>query len=376
MPTPPLNARIEVFRPGTFTPMQGSPITYTAADLKAIADAYDPAVAPAPIVVGHPDADTPAYGWVKGFEYDATAERLFADLHEIEPQFAGLVKDGRFKKVSMSFFSPQQSSNPTPGAWYPKHVGFLGAAAPAVSGLKNVQFAADDAVTFTADFGESGFEQTASLLRSLRDFLIEKFGADVADRALPPYRLEWLGETEIENQKTALAPLSYADGGLIPEPVKKETAVSTQPDPAFATREADLTAREQKIADREAKLAHDDNVSFAEGLVKAGKLLPASRDKVVAILDALPVEAAVSFSEGGAKLTHSAALREVLEAQPEVVSFGALDMPEGPGDVRATSFSADGKPVDPESLKIHNNALAYQRKHPGTSYEAAIDAVS
>lgn len=53
MPDKSISARIEVFRPGTFTPMVGDPISYSAADLRAIADAYDPATAPAPIVVGH-----------------------------------------------------------------------------------------------------------------------------------------------------------------------------------------------------------------------------------------------------------------------------------------------------------------------------------
>ena len=113
----PLTARIEVFRPGTFTPMEGEPITYSAADLRALADAYDPAVAPAPVVVGHPATDAPAYGWIESLDYDAAEGRLFANLNEIEPAFADLVKAGRFKKVSMSFFAPSQGHNPVPGTW-------------------------------------------------------------------------------------------------------------------------------------------------------------------------------------------------------------------------------------------------------------------
>ncbi|WP_323790121.1 hypothetical protein [Thalassovita sp.] len=377
MTTTPLTARIEVFRPGTFTPMSGDPITYSAADLKAMADAYDPETAPAPIVVGHPDTDAPAFGWVDGFEYDAQADRLFANVNEIEPQFAELVKAGRFKKVSMSFFAPQQGHNPVPGAWYPKHVGFLGAAAPAVSGLKNAKFSqSDGAVTFTAAFGERGFEETASLLRLMRDFFIDRFGLEDADQVLPAYRLEWLGEMEIEKKTDPDVP-SYADRGHThPNQPKKETAVTQQPDPAFAAREAELNERAKTLAEGEAKLARIEHVSFAESLVQAGKLLPASKDKVVAILDALPGEAAVSFSEGAEKLTPGAALREILAAQPAVVSFGALDLPDDPGAARTAAFSADGKPVDPARLELHNEALAYQRQHPGTDYIDAVQAVS
>lgn len=152
--------------------------------------------------------------------------------------------------------------------------------------------------------------------------------------------------------------------------------MTTQPDPAFAAREADLLAREQRIAAREAETAHADNVAFAERLVQEGRLLPASKDKIVAIFDALPGHAAVSFAEGGEKLTPGAALRAVLEAQPKIVSFGALDLPDGPEGRAAATFAADGKAVDPVQLEIHHKALEYQRQHPGTAYMAAVQAVS
>lgn len=368
-------ARIEVFRPGTFTPMEGAAITYTAADLKAIADCYDPDTAPAPCVVGHPSTDAPAYAWAKGFEYDATKGRLYATVGEIEPSFSDAVKAGRYKKVSLSFFRPDHAANPVPGTWYPKHIGFLGGAAPAVSGLKNVQFAASDAsVTVSADFGERGFEETASMFRAIRDFLIEKFGLEDADRVVPSYRIEWLQDTEIEK------PNSQPAFSTHPEPKKKEPAPVTQPiqhpDPAFAAREADISAREERIKKREQEAVHSDNVSFAENLVKDGKLLAASKDKVVSMLDALPAETAVSFAEGEAAISVSKALRDILAAQPKVVSFGALELPQEPGTGGSASFAADGKAVDPSDMQLHAKAIAYQKANPGTAYLDAVSAVS
>lgn len=362
----PLTARIEVFRPGTFTPMNGQPITFSAADLRAIADAYDPATAPAPIVVGHPGTDAPAFGWAESFDYDSAAERLYANVHEIEPAFAELVKAGRYKKVSMQYFAPTQAHNPVPGTWYPKHVGFLGGAAPAVPGLKNVQFSGEPGVTFEASFGVG--EETASLLRKVRDLFIEKFGLEDADKALPSWQIEWLTE-----QTSSPA---YAELPPKPTPVEKEPAVTQQPDPAFAAREADIAKREADLAAREAAQSHTDNAAFAEGLVQAGKLLPASKDKVTAILDALPGHASVSFAEGAALLSPSAALKEVLEAQPQIISFGAAELPDGPGQGKPASFAADGKDVDPEGLALHQKALDYQRTHPGTAYLDAVAAVS
>lgn len=372
----PLTARIEVFRPGTFKPMEGDAITYSAADLKAIADAYSPDTAPAPIVVGHPDTDAPAFGWVERFDYDAQQERLFADLHQIEPAFADLVKSGRFKKVSMAFFSPKQSHNPIPGTWYPKHVGFLGAAAPAVSGLKNAAFAGKADTVFTATFGERGFEETASILRTLRDWLIGSAGLEAADMALPSYRIEWLGEMELSDRDDARGPLYAAPPPKIPDTEKEPAVTEKQPDPAFAAREADLNTRAAELEAREAKINHADNAAFAETLVQEGRVLPVLKDKIVAILNALPSHAAVSFAEGDEKITAGAALRQVLSALPKVVSFGEADLGEDPAGGKAATFAADGKAVDAAGLVTHNKALDYQRAHPGTAYIDAVKAVS
>lgn len=285
--TKPLTARIEVFRPGTFTPMDGAPISYSAADLRAIADAYDPATAPAPIVVGHPDLDAPAFGWIEGFEYDADQQRLMAKLHEIEPAFADAVKAGRYKKVSMAFYRPDQDHNPVPGTWYPKHVGFLGAAAPAVSGLKNASFAAAAGVIFTAEFGQAGMQETVSILRAIREFFIEKFGAEDADRVIPGYRLEWMTElsrmevSEPDDDEPAQAFSAATTSG--PGQADMAAQVRAVFDAAFGQREADLAAREAQLpwhvldvvraeADPEVPLFDDWSFGDNSGRCHAGRV--------------------------------------------------------------------------------------------------------
>ncbi|SCX30537.1 hypothetical protein DSM25558_4983 [Agrobacterium sp. DSM 25558] len=363
----PITARIEVFRSGTFIPMNGQQLSFSAADLKAMADAYDYDTAPAPVVVGHPKTDAPAFGWAQSFEYDATADRLYANVGEITPAFADAVKNGTYKKVSLSFHRPDHAANPVPGAWYPKHVGFLGGAAPAVTGLRNVQFSTDDdTVEISADFGERGFEETASLLRGLRDFIIEKFGREDADKALPSYSIEWLQEMEID--KSVRQPSFSA-----PQP--KEPPV-TKPDPASAAREAEFKTRFENLQKRERELANADNVAFAETLVTEGKLLAASKDKVVSILNALPAETAVSFSEGEAEVPVVQAIRDILAAQPKVVSFGAADLPASGSEGGDVAFASDGLAVDRDQLDTHNRAKAYQKSNPGTAYLDAVKAVS
>jgi len=61
--TPPT---IRIARIGTFTSNEGIAVSFGAAELEAAAAAYDPQADPAPLVVGHPRLDDPAYGWVSG----------------------------------------------------------------------------------------------------------------------------------------------------------------------------------------------------------------------------------------------------------------------------------------------------------------------
>ena len=51
---------------------------------------------------------------------------LLAEPDQLDPQFAELVGNGRFKKVSASFYLPDSPNNPKPGTLYLRHVGFLG----------------------------------------------------------------------------------------------------------------------------------------------------------------------------------------------------------------------------------------------------------
>lgn len=315
--------RIEVFRPGTFTPMQGGTLTYSAADLKAAADAYDKETAPAPVVVGHPSTDAPAYAWAEGFEYDATAERLYADVGEINPSFAEEVRKGTYRKVSLSFHHPEGPANPVPGTWYPKHIGFLGGAAPAVTGLKNVQFATgDEAVTFVADFaGVSKVRVPAPAVRT-------------------------------------------------PVPV----------DPAFAEREAVFAAKEAEFAAREAawkkrerEYAHAENASFAEKLVSEGRMLPAHKDRIVSILDTASESPVVSFAEGEQPVPMLQALRDVLAEMPVVVSFGALELGPDPAEEARPSLTIpNGYTVDPKQSELYNRARQIEREK-GVSFAEAVD---
>lgn len=140
---------IEVFRAGSQTDTSGHVTTFSQFDINSMAQNYSPAKHEAPLTLGHPVDDKPAYGWVQSLH--ATPDgRLMMLANQIDPAFAESVKQGRFKKRSASFYAPKNPNNPVPGSWYLKHIAWLGSTPPAVKGMADIGFsdAADGLVTF------------------------------------------------------------------------------------------------------------------------------------------------------------------------------------------------------------------------------------
>jgi len=137
--------RIHVFRAGDQTSAQGVQRHFSEKDLQQVVDNYDPSVHTAPLVLGHAgDNDSlPAYGWIKGFA--KKGDNLYADV-EFSPVAKDLVKDGHYRKVSISFYSPDSAINPSKGKWSARHLALLGASPPAVKGLEPFSFSEQEGV--------------------------------------------------------------------------------------------------------------------------------------------------------------------------------------------------------------------------------------
>lgn len=145
---------IEIFKAGERKDANGVKVAITPDDLQQVVDSYDADVFEAPAVIGHPEHNHPAYAWVKGLRLDGDV--LKAELHQVDPAFSELVEKGRYKKISASFYLPNSESNPKKGFLYLRHVGFLGAVAPAVKGLKSPIFAENEAgVVDFSDYEEN-----------------------------------------------------------------------------------------------------------------------------------------------------------------------------------------------------------------------------
>lgn len=359
----------EVFRAGTHVDMGGRELTFSAADIAAMAAAFNPAQRGAPLVVGHPSQDAPAYGWVDKLE--ARGGSLWAHPVDAEPAFAELVRTKRFPNRSIMLLPPGGAGNPSADAYYLKHVGFLGAQAPAVQGLKPIAFSADEEAV-QIGFMERGtawrFASIGRLFRGFREQLIADKDLETADRIVPSYAVEDLEAAGHEAEVTPLPAFTEPSK----EPDVTDTTAERQA--ALDARERELAAKEQKLqaqehgfAEREAQDRRTEDAALVDRLVAEGRLLPAMKADTLAFMADLSStgEATIAFAEGGAKHTPRAAFHALLGRLPKVVPLGELATGDG------------GTQVDVrDPVAINREAVAYQERERVQGREVTIiDAV-
>ena len=368
---------LHIFKPGRQTAMNGLTLEFSESDLAASAAAYDPAKHEAPIVIGHPKHDAPAYGWVKSL---ATADDgLQAEPHQVDAAFAELVEAGRYKKISASFYLPDAPNNPVPGVYYLRHVGFLGAQPPAVKGLKAAEFA--DAEDGVVEFGDWGMESNATLWRRMREWLLAKFGQETADQVIPDWQIETIREAARQDDdapRAAFADPEHAPAGASPaKPTTEENHVTPEQAAALEAENAQLKQQLATAeADKQKQAAarrHADNVAYAEQLIGDGKLPPKHKAAVVAFLDFSEADTSLEFGEGDTKQPLATAFKSFLGDLPKVVEFGEhATKDKAPGTQE--SVAEFGESADPERLKQHQAIQAHMAEHK-VDYATAARAV-
>lgn len=307
--------QIRIFKAGTFQDIHGTTHSFAASDLADIVASYDAAADPAPLVIGHPQHDNPAYGWVGKLAIDG--DTLVAEPSDVVPEFAEAVRAKRYRKVSASFYPPAHPGNPTPGHWNLKHVGFLGAAAPAVKGLGTVAFSeADEGAAFTLPFDQE------------------------------PTPME------------------------LPNP-DDQAASFAEREAALAAREAAVAGKEGTVLEREAAMlaaekiaTHGEHVAFAEAQIEAGRLAPAGKDRVIVLLDVLATAETASFGEADGDMRPVDAFRQLLAGAAPVVSFAEA----APADQVIETDSAE----TPDQLATR--AVSFMESEKSAGREITIQA--
>jgi len=199
---------VEAFKTGKVTDMAGVEHDFSESDLEDLNEGiheqlkagYQP-----PLVKGHPKVDDPRVGSIVDSKVEDGV--LKVKLDDVNNDFAEEVKKGGFKYLSASVYSNLKKGL--------RHLGALGAHAPAMKGMAPIcfgdgMFADSDKGSTEQDvfvFAESyawdrlvpasiferliwKLDSLGSLFRSQREQLIEKEGIEAADKMIPEYAVK------------------------------------------------------------------------------------------------------------------------------------------------------------------------------------------
>lgn len=322
----------EIMKKGKWTASGGQTLDFSEDMLKQAVDAYDPELHEAPIVIGHPKDNGPAYGWIKSLSYSEGT--LTAEPVQVDQNFAEMVVAGRFKKRSASFYLPDSPSNPKPGTLYLRHVGFLGAQPPAVKGLKDVNF--NEQEEGVVEFADSGYVagMIGNMARRLREWLIAEKGVEAADKIVPDYLVEGLiEESRRPAPELTAIPASFTEETDAVSKELQDKLTATEAKLAQAT--ADLSASNAKVAqlegqiasfkEREAKVVRAEIETRVDAAIKDGRVLPVQKKLIVDFAVGLAdSDKTIDFGEGdkAEKVTQRELYLRQMEQGPKVVEFG------------------------------------------------------
>lgn len=371
--------KIHIFKTGTHTDSNGVSVLFNEQDLQNAINAYNPVIHQAPIVIGHPKTDAPAFGWIKSL----TAENgnLYAIPEQVQHDFGEQVKQGLYKKVSASFYPPHSPTNPVKGVYYLRHLGFLGAEPPAIKGLEPIEFNENDtAIELTLDFSELNktdvttehtlFNKIVSALGSLL------FNESNNNTSLPS---DNLNPNSTPPKETVMTNQTSQTNQVTPAPT--QTMLPATPDPKdaeIANLKALLATKEQAEAQAKIVVAEQANNDFAENLIKDGKLVPANKEMVVAVLNAIDTAnraTPLNFGEGNNAKPLNQAFKDGLSAGLMAGKSYLFGETAGKHIGKPTAYFDNNLPpsvqVDSNSIAKHQEILAYCEAHK-VDYTTAV----
>lgn len=292
-----------------------------------------------PLTVGHPRDNSPAFGWVEGLRKVAKngANVLQAKFRQVVPEFEKAVKQGRYKKRSASFYPDGRL----------RHVGFLGAAPPAVKGLADLKFEeTDDAIAFDFETQDNHKPKEETMFQNFKEFLeVFKFWQKLEkdpDATLP----------DPPNVKSKEKTFTEADVEAAKAEAAKAEAKKVKAEFAEKAAQAKREARSKEIS------------TWCDTNLKDGKLAPAWVDAgLKEFMEGLEAGAAVEFSDEKSATPYEW-FKEFMEGLPKVVEFKEI----------ATKKKAppEGNTEEQKAQLVQN----YMEKNPKTSYRDALLTVS
>lgn len=386
-----LNGWFTAFKGGEQTDSLGNKKTWTRAELDEIVSTSQERLTKglynsAPLVIGHPNTTAPSFGWLNGFKRVNDTIEVVAD--KVHTAFADGVKEGLWPNRSVSIGKDES------GKLYLRHLGFLGAAAPAIAGMDAIYNAADD-----EHFDYSLESQTPSLLNRMmnrmRDFFIEKYGIEETDKVLPRYEIDDLADLAnrldnvIDETPSPLFSQHQAPTGDITVPeitqAQLDEAVAKAVKTATETAQATFAQQQQDSAAtlkaEKSKRVMAEFTAEINKLIDAGKLLPAQVEGMAEFMTELSSDDEITFEFSAGDKDKSTVKKSAIAWFKDFTSAlgKQIDLTESHdervNDADNSDFAMQGATVNVERLALHNKALDYQKKNNGVSYIDAVRAI-
>ena len=360
---------IKIFKAGTFKDSTGKEHTITTEELDRRVTLYneqqEDAKRKAPHVIGHPTHNLPAYGWVGKLKREG--QYLLASCEEMADSFVEAVNSKAYKFRSASFY----------GDGLLRHVGWLGAAQPAVPGLDEVSFTEDANMVLFEDFMDWdtawNLNRAGELFQRFRDWIIEQSGLEVADRVMPQWNIDGLKNAKAEPTPEFNDPTPIKDNNMTELEKKLETLQSdfTQVQTELATvkaeRDALKTANDAQAASfaslttQVAQLSElnvrRDIENYCDKLIADKKMLPAEREFFVDDLTAKAKVSTSDFAEGTSPLDKTKAMLDARAPHSLFTEVATGDRAGAPAQTGQrmpsnVSFSEEGSELDEQIRKV------------------------
>lgn len=366
---------VEIFRGGKQIDSNGHEHDGDAIIDKAIATFNASAHEP-PVVVGHPKDNAPAFGWVEDLK--KSGNTLLAKIKNVVPEFQAAVEKGLYKKRSASFYPDGRL----------RHVGFLGAAPPAVKGLADIGFEDGENQT-TFEFGETNpwtWQAIADVFRRLREWIIEKEGKDAADGIIGNWDVSTIEDektnSQAKNKEEEI--MAYTEEQLQAKLNQQKTEFAEKleaekklaADAALKKANADF-AEKTKLAAREAR--GKEITAFCGTLLTQGKIIPAwAKSGLAEFMQNLDAENVVEFSEGK-KTSALDWFKNFIEELPKVVEFKEIasrDKDIGAGDAGGKLEKLTRNKMAEKKIDYSAAFAEVQTEHPDlvTEYRTEMTA--
>ncbi|MEG8946610.1 hypothetical protein [Rosettibacter firmus] len=310
-----------IFKTGKHTDSSGNTREWTEADLDKIVENYDPKKHEAPIVIGHPKTNAPAFGWIEKLK--RVGDTLYALPKQLANEFVEMVNKGLFKKRSISLY-PDGTL---------RHVGFLGAQPPAVKGLPDVEFKDEDNFSSIETEGNIDLEESNTPDPSRRDGFPKK-----GDNNTPPEGMDSHEFSKREEYIELKTKLKQYEEQLKKLDQKEKEFEELQTKYTQLLVEKSALEKEIEKQKRETQLKE-----FAEKVDKAiadGKLLPKMKDTMTKLFEVVSLTPVYEFSEG-VKTKTSELLIDLINSMPKLIDFEETKNNQKKNDIPVSKILAE-----------------------------------